>query len=134
MATTKKASRQRMGALLALSALQERVATLEHGHREMRAAVGQLSEELGALRVSVRHVDERTIRGERLAHEMQKEQRAMMRLVTDIAEALEVVPTPPPSHDSLEHPDPIVAEMRRAAHIPDPDPTPNTGNHGGKLP
>lgn len=78
----------------AITLLQRRVATLEDDFREMRSGMNKLSEEMAELRTSLRHVDERTVRGEKLMLEMQGEQRRMSRAVDRIAEALHV-PTEP---------------------------------------
>lgn len=74
----------------AITLLQRRVATLEDDFREMRTGMSKLSEELGELRATVRHVDERTMRGEKLMLEMQVEQRRMARSVERIVEALHI--------------------------------------------
>jgi septal ring factor EnvC (AmiA/AmiB activator) len=74
----------------AITQLQRRVATLEDDFREMRHGMSKLSEELGELRATVRHVDERTMRGEKLMLEMQVEQRRMARSVERIVDALHI--------------------------------------------
>lgn len=52
--------------------------------------MGALSEEMAALRFTVKQVDERTLRGERVMLEMQGEQRKMSGTIDRIAQALNV--------------------------------------------
>lgn len=76
-----------------LTALQGRVESLERDSQDMRTDMGKLSEELGALRVTVKQVDERTLRGEKLMMDMQLEQRKQSKVLDRIAFA--VVPGEP---------------------------------------
>lgn len=54
--------------------------------------MGSISEDVASLKVSVKHVDERTLRGEKLMLQMQGEQRKMAHTVDRIAEHLHVAP------------------------------------------
>lgn len=100
---TKKLSRPKSAAqqsrdatLEQLTSLQTRVEHLERDSSEMRSDMFKLTEELGALRVVVKHVDERTLRGEKLMGLMQIEQRRQTRTINRIADALDVEHEPEP--------------------------------------
>jgi hypothetical protein len=56
----------------------------------MRGDMSNLSEEVAALRFTVKQVDERSQRGEKLMLDMQGEQRKMSRVVDRIAAVLKV--------------------------------------------
>lgn len=58
----------------------------------MRAKMDDLGDDLSALRTTVKHVDERTLRGEGVMMSMQGEQRRMSKVLDLVAEKLNVVP------------------------------------------
>lgn len=91
----KKVTALRRPSTPSVSALQLRVVALEKDFTNIRGDMHHLSEEVTALRVTVRHVDERSLRGEKLMLEMQGEQRKMSKLLNKIADALKV-PTADP--------------------------------------
>lgn len=66
---------------------------------DMKNQMGALGEDLSALRITVKHVDERTLRGEVLMLDMQGAQRRMAHTVERIAAALHVEAPPEDSMD-----------------------------------
>ena len=58
----------------------------------LKNSMSALSEEMAALRYTVRQMDERTMRGEQVLLEMQGQQTKMSRAVERIAEVLNVKP------------------------------------------
>lgn len=76
--------------LAVVSELQKRVHSLEVDVRTMNDRMDTLSHELVALKVVVKQVDERTIRGEHLMLEMQGEQRKISKTLDRIAAHLHV--------------------------------------------
>ena len=97
----------------AASQLVKRVTQLEKDMLDVRGRMGRLGEDLSALRISVKQLDERTLRGERLMMDMQLDQRLMAKEQTHMARTVERIATAlhvgheeahPPHHDA--HPEP----------------------------
>jgi hypothetical protein len=86
----------------AANSLERRVQRLEMDMHDMRAKMNDFGEDLSALRVSVRHVDERTLRNEKVMLEVQGEMRQGFRLVAALADKFQVVAPPP--HPKLAEP------------------------------
>ena len=77
-----------------LKILEGRVLALEHDTQEMRDNMERLSEDVQLLHATIKQMDERTIRGERLMMEMQGEQRQQSKVLSEIAAHL-LPPTKP---------------------------------------
>lgn len=73
-----------------LDGLASRVSTLERDVHALKASMGALNEEMSALRFTVKQMDERTIRGERVMLDVQGEQRRMSKTIDRIAATLNV--------------------------------------------
>jgi SMC interacting uncharacterized protein involved in chromosome segregation len=89
----------------ALVLLQSRVEQVEGDVRALKYEVDTVRQDLTALTISMRQIDERTIRGEKLLMEMQGEQRRTNRLLEGIAAKLEVPPTFAPTPVPFADPD-----------------------------
>lgn len=87
--------------------LASRVAKLEEDMHEMRSKMAGFGEDLAALKTAVKHVDERTLRGEKLMMSMQMESRHTSKVVDAIAAKLQVnlPPATPVSAVPPEEPD-----------------------------
>lgn len=72
-------------------ALRLRVAALEEGFTTMRENVSSLHEDMAALRTTVKHVDERSRRGEVIWLQMQGEQRQLTKGVKAMQTTLELI-------------------------------------------
>jgi hypothetical protein len=79
----------------AATALERRVERLELDMHDVRSKMKDFGEDLSALRVSVKHIDERGLKGERVLMSVQQENRHTARLVEAIAEKLQVTVAPP---------------------------------------
>jgi hypothetical protein len=86
----------------ALQDLKRRVCLLEKDFHTMKVDVGHLSEELAVMKISMKHVDERTKRGELVLLEMQGEQRKISRTLDRLAQAQGITPEPAPPEPTLE--------------------------------
>lgn len=95
--TTKKKSKSSVSKKTSSKALglEARVKKLEEDMHEMRAKMTDFGDDLAALRTTVKHVDERTLRGERVMLSMQVEQHRMSKNIDLIAEKLQVQPVAP---------------------------------------
>lgn len=82
--------------------LQKRVSVLEQDFHTMKQDVGHLSEELSIVRLSMKHVDERTKRNEVVLLSMQGEQLKMSRTLDRMAQAQGITPEPPPVEPQVE--------------------------------
>lgn len=102
MATKKRIVKKRQTNHDLLADVEARVEALERDSKQMRNEMGKLTEELGALRVTVHQVDERTRRGEKLLMHMQGEQRQMSKTLDRIADHLHV-PPPPSDPEPIPH-------------------------------
>ncbi len=71
--------------MLHLKILEDRVLALEHDTQEMRDNMERLSEDVQLLHATIKQMDERTIRGERLMMEMQGEQRQQSKVLAEIS-------------------------------------------------
>lgn len=80
--------RRTVPAKQSLVGLEQRVTVLEHDVHALRTGMTRLTEEMTMLKVAVKQVDERTIRGERLMLEMQGEQSKMVKALDRIAATL----------------------------------------------
>jgi len=74
------------------STLLQRVTALEKDFASLRSNMTNLSEEVSTLSATIKHVDERTQRGEKLLMDMQISQRRTSRVVDRIAVFLKVGP------------------------------------------
>lgn len=74
--------------------LEARVLQLELDMHSMRTKMDDLGEDLSALRTTVKHVDERTLRGEAVMLSMQLSQRRVERVLDAVAEKLQVSLSP----------------------------------------
>lgn len=72
---------------------------------DVRSKMKDFGEDLSALRVTVKHIDERGLKGERVLMSVQQEGRHTARLVEAIAEKLQVTVTPtvPKEEEVSEH-------------------------------
>ncbi len=68
-----------------LKELENRLSQVERDSLAMRSEMSTLKEDVAALRTTVKQVDERTIRGEKLMLEMQGEQRKTFKLLETVA-------------------------------------------------
>ena len=82
---------------LGLVKLRARVEALETDFNVLKADMDNLSDELGSLRTTVKQVDDRTLRGEKLMLEMQGEQLKISRTIDRIALHLNVTPESSPA-------------------------------------
>lgn len=73
-----------------MDGLESRVSTLERDVNMLKNSMSALSEEMTALRFTVKQMDERTLRGERLMMDIQGEQHRMSRTIDRIANTLNV--------------------------------------------
>lgn len=80
----------------ALTVLQKRVSVLEQDFHTMKTDVGHLTEELAVVKISMKHIDERTRRGEVVLLEMQGEQRKISRSLDRLLGAQGLPPEPTP--------------------------------------
>lgn len=95
-----------------LDALASRVKALENDFSAMRGDMTNLSDDVAGLKKVVKQVDERTLRGEKLALEMQGEQRRTAKMIDRIAAHwnLTVEPPVPPATEPAEDEDPADAD------------------------
>lgn len=77
-----------------LASLKHRVAALEKDFHSLRSDMGLLSDEVASLKVVVKQVDARTLRGEKLMLDMQGEQMRVSRTVDRIAQHFSLAPEP----------------------------------------
>ena len=95
-----------------LVALQKRVSVLERDLDSVKQNVGSLADAVAGLQSTVKQVDDRSQRGERLMNEMQLEQRRAGRMIDAIARKWDIAVEPPtaPSADPGDAPPPDADE------------------------